>query len=104
MAWQNLQIDAFMKTLRKSTDAVLIDVRTAEECAHGFIENSLHLDIRREDILEQLAKISIDKSVFVYCEHGIRSSQVCRYLHSKAYPKLYNLIGGYDAFRKSEIK
>jgi len=99
MAWKNLHAEPFLCALKLDTNSILIDVRTASECAGGMIPNSLHLDIRRSDIVERLLEIPKEKSIFIYCQHGIRSIQVCRFLESKAYPKLFNLIGGYHAYK-----
>ncbi len=99
MVWRNLHPEPFVLALKLEKNYFLIDVRTASECAEGIIENSLHLDVGRNDIVERLLEIPKEKSIFIYCQHGIRSMQVCRFLESKAYPKLFNLIGGYHAYR-----
>lgn len=76
-------------------DAVILDVRTDEEVAEGFIEGAIHIDIYGgQAFLDALEELDKSKSYFVYCRSGNRSGQACAIMASKGFEKTFNLIGG----------
>ena len=51
----------WVNQLSKDDNAVIVDVRTTEERAEGFVENSIHMDIYQpQDFMNSLE--SLDKS------------------------------------------
>ncbi len=83
-----------------STPPVLLDVRNAEEVnATGGIGDFLHVPLdglrRQWDRLPPAA----DRPVVVYCRSGHRSYVAARMLTQRGYPRVYNLVGGFTAWR-----
>lgn len=67
-----------------SNGAQLIDVRTAEEYAAGHINGATNLSL--QDIQAgKLPTTSKDKTVYVYCHSGNRSSQAAILLKGSGY-------------------
>ncbi len=99
--WTNLNAISFAEKLRNEPETLLLDVRMPAEFHAGHLEQAWNLDIYRPDIVEELLRLPLGKPVFVYCAHGIRSIQVCRYLASRGYKELYNLTGGYMEYLKT---
>jgi len=58
------------------------------------------LDFRAEDFSEKLDGLDKDKTYFVYCRSGHRSSNACKMMADKGFGKIYNLVGGYLAWSK----
>jgi phage shock protein E len=72
--------------------AVLIDVRTPEEYASGYIPQAVNLP------LDQLGTITYpkDQVIIVYCRSGRRSQEAQRVLLEKGYETVYDLGGILD--------
>ena len=92
---ENLSQEAWRAKLEASDDAVIIDVRTAEEWEEGIIAGAKKLDIFNATLfMAEVDTMSRDKAYFMYCRSGGRSGQACQILASKGFDKVYNLMGG----------
>ncbi len=74
---------------RHMTDAVLIDVREADEFQAGHIPGAINVPLSRIDTIS----IPKDKQVFVYCLRGTRSRQAAGKMKKMGYTKVKS-IGG----------
>ena len=79
--------------------AHLIDVRTADEVAHGVIDGAIHIPLHLLPL--RAADIPQDKLVVMYCRSGARSAQACSFMASKGYSNMHNLSGGIMAWARS---
>jgi adenylyltransferase/sulfurtransferase len=79
-------------------DVWLLDVRTGIEVARDSI-GGVH--IPKAEVETNLLQIPRDKTVVVYCETGVRSSQVIELLSDKyGFNNLFNLEGGIVNYRR----
>lgn len=83
-----------------STDRppVVIDCRTPEERAIGFLPGSIpipmgEIEQRREELEELSAR-----RIVVYCHRGQRSLRVTAYLRQLGFADVWSLAGGTDAW------
>jgi phage shock protein E len=85
-------------TALQSPDAVLIDVRTAEEFAAGALPGAEQIDL--EQIATRISAIAPEKStpIVLYCRSGRRSSIAEESLQAMGYSNLIN-AGGYDELK-----
>lgn len=83
----------FEKEMRRSTNAVILDVRTPGEFNFGKIPGAINIDITRGDFETIVNTFDKEKTYFVYCRAGNRSIAACNILGSKGY-RSYNLAGG----------
>ena len=81
-------------------NAVLLDVRTPAEIANGKIDGALEIDYRSPDFARRIGELDTTKTYLVYCASGGRSSQTCEQMAAAGFGKLYNLKGGYSAWRQ----
>lgn len=88
--------------LVKSNKAIIIDVREENEIKEGMLEKATWYPlskIEKDKSWEQdLAKLSKDKKVFLYCRSGRRSAKVQDLL--KAQGITSENMGGYDDLKK----
>ena len=79
-------------------NAVVLDVREADEFAQGHLPDAINLPAGK--LGERLAEIEKykDRPVIVCCAAGMRSNRACRDLGKHGFSKLYNLDGGVDAW------
>ncbi len=83
-----------MDSLLEMGRVQLIDVRTPEEYADGYIDGAINIDFRSEDFEEQIARIDKSKPVAVYCGKGGRSGKCSAYMKKAGFKKIYDLDGG----------
>ena len=100
-ARKNLEPEEFQKALAADENAILIDVRTAQEFATGFIPGAINLDVRSSDFKTKLQELDPSKDYYVNCKSGIRSSKACSIMESMGFEGLTNLKGGILAWEKA---
>ena len=77
---------------KNTKNAVLLDVRSAEEYAQGHIPGSRNIDV--QSIKKAKSVITdLQTPLFVYCHSGARSSSAVSVLKSMGYTNVNN-IGG----------
>lgn len=91
---ENLTKEEWKKQLATTYNALVLDVRTPEECAEGMQENAEQLNFLSPDTFNAgMQQLDSNKTYFVYCRSGARSSQACQ-LMEKHGLTTYNLLGG----------
>lgn len=78
------------KTLMKTRQAQLVDVRTPEEFTMSNLPSSVNVPLNE---LEHLANSKIDKDrpVVVFCHSGRRSHMAMQVLMAMGYAEVYNM-------------
>jgi rhodanese-related sulfurtransferase len=83
--------------LSKSTNGVILDVRTALEVEEGKIPGATNIDIfKAQEFIDALEKLDKNLPYFVYCKAGSRSAQACAVMHQMGFEYTYNLEGGFS--------
>jgi phage shock protein E len=96
--YQDLNVEEFAEKIGQE-NTVLIDVRTPAEIAKGKIEGALEMDYRGPDFARQLEALDPNKTYLIYCAVGGRSGKTCEMLAESGFESIYNLDGGYNAWR-----
>jgi rhodanese-related sulfurtransferase len=86
------------KELDQKKGMVLLDVRTPKEHEVGHIPGAVHIPL--PDIGEKIKKLKKDKEIVVFCQNGNRSIWAIKRLMGMGYKNLYNLKGGYSAWKR----
>ncbi len=73
---------------------VIIDVRTQEEYADGYIEGAVNLDYYSEDFGEELDRLDKVKTYLIYCRTARRSGVALRMMEELGFGEVYNMSGG----------
>ena len=90
----DLRPKEFAESFRAHPKAVILDVRTPQEFGSGHLPGALNIDIHGYDFEEQIENLDKDKAYYVYCRSGGRSGAASRYMKSKGFPEVYNMLGG----------
>ncbi len=77
---------------------MLLDVRADKEYNTGHIPGSVHIPLA--DLGAKAKKIRKDKEIVVYCQNGNRSIWAIKRLMGMGYTNLWNLKGGYNAWKR----
>jgi rhodanese-related sulfurtransferase len=86
------------RDLDQKKGVMLIDTRTAKEYNAGHIPGAVHIPLA--DIGAKAKRIRKDKEIVVYCASGNRSIWAIKRLMGMGYTNLWNLKGGYNAWKR----
>ncbi|MDD3458151.1 MAG: rhodanese-like domain-containing protein [Weeksellaceae bacterium] len=96
---KNLSQNEWQDAVANNKDAVVIDVRTIEECRMGMIENAIRLDITQTELfIEEIQKMDKSKDYYLYCAAGGRSGTACAIMYELGFENVFNLIGGFSCW------
>ena len=93
-SFKRLDVEEFRDFIADST-VQLVDVRTPEEYAEGFIPGSINIDVKKGQLA---AKLDPERPVALYCRSGRRSEQAARVLEKAFFRNVVDLKGGYKAW------
>ncbi|MDH5366556.1 MAG: rhodanese-like domain-containing protein [Cyclobacteriaceae bacterium] len=85
----------FESLLASTKDAQIIDVRTPEEYAGGFIGNATNVNFFDKDFKTKVAEFDKSKPVLLYCQGGGRSGKALKILKEMDFQVVYELKTGY---------
>ena len=93
--------DEFEKAIGNDT-VIVLDVRTPEEYAEGYIGNAININWQNIDEFKtKAAELDKSKPVFVYCLAGIRSEKAAGWLRKNGFNNVTGLDGGIEAWKKA---
>lgn len=91
----NLSQQEWASQLEADTNAIVLDVRTEDECSEGIIPNAINIDIYKgQGFIYQVEELDKSKNYYVYCKAGGRSQQACGVMNQLGFENTYNLVGG----------
>ncbi len=79
---------------QNSGNLVILDVRTPEEFATGYIRGAVNLDFKSSEFPGKLDELDKTKTYLVYCRAGGRSAKAMTMMKEKGFQRVYNLRGG----------
>jgi len=84
-------------------DAIVLDVREANELGQGSIIDAKHIALSAlPDRLDGLTKDK-DKPILVFCKVGNKSTQACKLLLKNSYTNVFGLKGGITAWANDQL-
>ena len=91
----NLSQESWWTKAKEDENAVILDVRTEDECNDGIIPNAITIDIYKgQAFIYQIEALDKSKNYYVYCKAGGRSAQACNIMNQLGFETTYNLLGG----------
>lgn len=79
---------------KNDSNAVIIDVRSPQECASGVIPKAKKINFFDPNFKGMVDQLDKNKSYYLYCRSGNRSGKACRIMQSLGFEKTFNLSGG----------
>ena len=92
--FNKVDINEAVEECRNTPDAVLVDVREADEFQSGHIPGAVSVPL---STISQIA-LAKDKPLFVYCLRGTRSKQAVSILKQMGYQNAKS-IGGITSYK-----
>jgi phage shock protein E len=101
--YKDLTTSEFKAGLDSISGEVLLDVRTPDETRKGIIEGAVTLDYFKKDFEKQVKDLDPNKTYFVYCEAGGRSSETLEIMKQQGFKEVYNLKEGFAGWKKQKL-
>ena len=95
--FKSININRGIEEFSLLPDAVLLDVRTAEEYNDGHIPRSINLPLHNIDRVEDLIQ-NKNTPIFVYCRSGARSARAVEELKGLGFLDARD-IGGISSYK-----
>ena len=95
---KDLNVSEFKKLVEANPTGQIIDVRTPEEQAQGYVTGAKFVDFFEANFDTEIAKLDKTKPVYVYCKSGGRSGKAMKKMNSMGFSEVYNLNGGMMAW------
>jgi len=93
----------FQQKMLADSHAMILDVRTINEIAKGFIPGASHIDYNQPNFSEQLKTIDRHRHIYVYCASGARSHAAAKKLQALGFAHVNELEGGILAWRMQNL-
>ena len=92
----DLNQTTWTNNLKDDSNAVILDVRTNDECLDGIIPNAINIDIfEGQGFIYKVEELDKSKNYYVYCKAGSRSAQACNVMNQLGFENTFNLVGGF---------
>ncbi len=83
----------------KKGSVQLLDVRTPKELeTDGLIESAINIEL--DELRDRMHELDPDKTTLVYCLRGLRGYVASMILENNGFKSVYNLGGGYKAWKE----
>ncbi len=83
---------------QNNPDFIIIDVRTPQEFAEGYVEDAIIIDFYAETFRNDLDNLDKNKTYLIYCRSGNRSGQALDIMAELSFNEVYNILGGIIAW------
>ncbi len=83
----------------KEKDVVVVDVRTPEEVAEGYISGASHfINFYGDDFQTKIKSLDSTKTYVMYCRSGGRSGKAAHFMIDNGFKNVFNLAGGISSY------
>lgn len=86
--------EAAAEVIAETPGVVVLDIRTPEELATGFISEAVNIDFYEPDFAAELELLPKDDPYVVYCRSGNRSSQAMNLFEELGFTDVTEIAGG----------
>ena len=69
----------------------LIDARTPEEFAQGYVSGATNIDVTSGDFVQRVQQLDKNRAYGVYCQSGRRSSTAAEYMKALGFADVIDL-------------
>jgi rhodanese-related sulfurtransferase len=85
----------------KSQDAVILDVREAEELDELAVPGVTHIPLG--SLQAEAGSLPHDRDLLVICRSGVRSAYATQFLRTSGFERTLNIAGGVIAWAQAEL-
>ena len=100
---KDVSVDELKSAIDQKEDILILDVRTVREVKSSHIQNSIHIDINGASFNDEVNSLDKDKTIYVYCKVGGRSSMACKKMVKMGFKDVRNISGGIMEWERKEL-
>ena len=102
-SYKNINAEAAYKLINKTSNLVIIDCRGLEGCDSCQIKKEGRLDFDFVFLnINPLVHYNSTENLLIYSKNGtVAEEDFCKLLVNNVYGKIYNLEGGFDAWKEA---
>jgi len=100
---ETIDATSFKERMEKTTEKIILDVRTPEEFKEGALAGANNLNIYDADFEQKVNQLDHSKTIFVYCKAGGRSSNAVSILSKNGFKSIVELKGGLMAWNNQNL-
>lgn len=93
----------FKQRIDTALNKNILDVRTPEEFATGYITGAKNIDFYDKNFASKTTVLDKNTPVYVYCKGGLRSAGAVAKLQELGFTQVYDLKGGIMAWTNQEL-
>ena len=101
-----IDVNSAQEYVAQHENAVIMDVRTPVEYEMSHITGAMNVNVQNDDFVSMVAGLDKDKTYLVHCTRNPadgRSARALETLQELGFRNLYNLEGGYIAWKEAEL-
>jgi len=96
---EHVNTEQLKALIKEKDDLQIVDVRTLDEVANGYIDNAMvGMDYLSGEFENKIHILDKEKPIVVYCAKGGRSSKSADILISNGFKEVYNYEDGYSGW------
>ncbi len=80
---------------QNNPDFIILDVRTPEEVAEGYIKDAINIDYYSKSFRDELDQLDKNQTYLIYCRSGGRSGNAREIMAELNFREVYNILGGF---------
>jgi thioredoxin 1 len=100
---KSLPVAAFAEELKKTPDALVLDVRTPEEFAGGHLDKAVNVDWNGDGFDAWAKKVDKEANIFIYCLSGGRSGSAASSLRQMGFKHVLEMEGGIMKWKAASL-
>ena len=97
------EVFTLIQANQQNPDFVIIDVRTPEELATGYLENAVNIDCHSAAFSDEIKTLDKNRTYLIYCRSGARSGQALGLMAVLQFAEVYNISGGITAWQAAGL-
>jgi rhodanese-related sulfurtransferase len=90
--------------LDKTSESIIVDVRTDSEYQAGHVENAILISLHNRDFINKIRDLDKEKTYYVYCKSGMRSRSAVIKMKKEGFSHVYNIIGGINHLTRNGLE
>lgn len=95
----NVSAAKFDELIKADNAATIIDLRTDKEVEKGFIPGAIQIDYLGKTFDNQITALDKNKTYYIYCQSGGRSSDAAEYMEKQGFKKIISLEKGFSEWK-----
>ena len=96
----NFSAERFKAIIANDKNGIIVDLRTTDEIAKGYIKGSVQIDFLEKDAEQKIDKLEKNKTYYIYDADGKKSTEAAEYMEKHNFKHIFTLEKGFSDWEK----